>query len=251
MAEQTFGLNQASSTGCKITVSVLLLFSYFQHGIIFQHECYLDRRCYICKCLPVLLISKSEHIIEYLSFGLLYINYSFIRVNNRLYKNESAKMSVIFVCFLQSLHGIAVSTVPELPLFYTPIDLVDISVEMAGLKFPNPFGLASATPTTSSSMIRRAFEAGWGFAVTKTFSLDKVRKYFKVYLACNDFLVCLKNLNLLGMALLNLASIKIAGKCMVHCVGQLLWEVPTVQCKGETIPGCVCCYILPLYSPAF
>ncbi|NXX10517.1 DPYD dehydrogenase, partial [Podargus strigoides] len=75
--------------------------------------------------------------------------------------------------FLQSLHGNAVSTVPELPLFYTPVDLVDISVEMAGLKFPNPFGLASATPTTSSSMIRRAFEAGWGFAVTKTFSLDK------------------------------------------------------------------------------
>ncbi|XP_054021130.1 dihydropyrimidine dehydrogenase [NADP(+)] [Dryobates pubescens] len=75
--------------------------------------------------------------------------------------------------YIQSLHGIEVPTVPELPLFYTPIDLVDISVEMAGLKFPNPFGLASATPATSSSMIRRAFEAGWGFAVTKTFSLDK------------------------------------------------------------------------------
>ncbi len=41
------------------------------------------------------------------------------------------------------------------------------------MKFPNPFGLASATPCTSSPMIRRAFEAGWGFAVTKTFSLDK------------------------------------------------------------------------------
>ncbi|MCG8626167.1 MAG: hypothetical protein MJE68_29745 [Proteobacteria bacterium] len=45
---------------------------------------------------------------------------------------------------------------------------------MCGLKFENPFGLASATPTTSSAMIRRAFEAGWSFAVTKTFSLDKV-----------------------------------------------------------------------------
>lgn len=107
------------------------------------------------------------------------MNYSSIGVNNKLYKNESAKIAVIFVCFLQSLHGGAVSAVPEIPLFYTPIDLVDISVEVAGLKFPNPFGLASATPTTSSSMIRRAFEAGWGFAVTKTFSLDKVRKYFK------------------------------------------------------------------------
>eukprot|EP01088_Endostelium_zonatum_P021805 TRINITY_DN885_c0_g1_i2.p1 TRINITY_DN885_c0_g1~~TRINITY_DN885_c0_g1_i2.p1 ORF type:complete len:543 (-),score=177.72 TRINITY_DN885_c0_g1_i2:47-1675(-) len=44
---------------------------------------------------------------------------------------------------------------------------------MAGLTFINPFGLASATPTTSADMIRRAFEQGWGFAVTKTFGLDK------------------------------------------------------------------------------
>ena len=74
----------------------------------------------------------------------------------------------------QSLHGLYVSPEPQLPKFYTPVDLVDISVEMCGLKFENPFGLASATPTTSSAMIRRAFEAGWSFAVTKTFSLDKV-----------------------------------------------------------------------------
>ncbi|KAF4789599.1 Dihydropyrimidine dehydrogenase [NADP(+)] [Turdus rufiventris] len=87
--------------------------------------------------------------------------------------NDGKQASWYMHRYIQSLYGVAVSTVPELPLFYTPIDLVDISVEMAGLKFPNPFGLASATPATSSSMIRRAFEAGWGFAVTKTFSLDK------------------------------------------------------------------------------
>lgn len=75
--------------------------------------------------------------------------------------------------YLQSLHNITVQDTPQLPLFCTPIDLVDISVEMAGLKFPNPYGLASATPCTSAAMIRRAFEAGWGFAVTKTFGLDK------------------------------------------------------------------------------
>lgn len=61
----------------------------------------------------------------------------------------------------------------KLPLMHTPVDLVDISIEVCGLKFENPFGLASAPPTTSSSMIRRAFDAGWGFAVTKTFALDK------------------------------------------------------------------------------
>ena len=63
---------------------------------------------------------------------------------------------------------------PELPKFFTPIDEVDISVEMCGLKFKNPFGLASATPTTSSAVMWRAFEAGWSFAATKTYCLDKV-----------------------------------------------------------------------------
>uniref|UniRef100_A0A4W3GZT4 Dihydropyrimidine dehydrogenase [NADP(+)] n=1 Tax=Callorhinchus milii TaxID=7868 RepID=A0A4W3GZT4_CALMI len=75
--------------------------------------------------------------------------------------------------YLQSLHGYLILEKPELPLFYTPIDLVDISVEVAGLKFSNPFGLASAAPTTNAAMIRRSFEAGWAFALTKTFSLDK------------------------------------------------------------------------------
>lgn len=81
-------------------------------------------------------------------------------------------------CLPQAQYGAAVPARPELPLFHTPVDLVDLSVEMAGLKFANPFGLASATPATSSAMIRRAFEAGWAFALTKTFSLDKVRKCF-------------------------------------------------------------------------
>ncbi|KAG9276514.1 dihydropyrimidine dehydrogenase a, tandem duplicate 1 [Astyanax mexicanus] len=75
--------------------------------------------------------------------------------------------------YLQAIHGQTVSAQPQLPLFYSPIDSVDISVQMCGIKFPNPFGLASAPPTTSTSMIRRAFEQGWGFALTKTFSLDK------------------------------------------------------------------------------
>uniref|UniRef100_A0A5K3FZ43 dihydropyrimidine dehydrogenase (NADP(+)) n=1 Tax=Mesocestoides corti TaxID=53468 RepID=A0A5K3FZ43_MESCO len=72
-----------------------------------------------------------------------------------------------------TLLGDEESHVTCLPRFTTPIDLVDVSVEMCGMRFENPFGLASAPPTTSSAMIRRAFEAGWGFAVTKTFGLDK------------------------------------------------------------------------------
>lgn len=73
-------------------------------------------------------------------------------------------------CYLQ---GLSFDAPIELPKFHCPIDDVDLSVEVCGIKFENPFGLASAPPTTTSAMIRRAFEQGWGFAVTKTFGLDK------------------------------------------------------------------------------
>ncbi|XP_026679577.1 dihydropyrimidine dehydrogenase [NADP(+)] [Diaphorina citri] len=75
--------------------------------------------------------------------------------------------------YIQEKNNLTVPDKPCLPKFMSHIDLVDISVEICGLKFPNPFGLASAPPTTASSMVRRAFENGWGFAVTKTFSLQK------------------------------------------------------------------------------
>ena len=75
--------------------------------------------------------------------------------------------------YLQSLHNIKIGPEPRLPKFYTAIDQVDLSVEFCGLKFLNPFGLASAPPATTWPMIRRAFEGGWAFVVTKTFSLNK------------------------------------------------------------------------------
>ncbi|XP_011641125.1 dihydropyrimidine dehydrogenase [NADP(+)] [Pogonomyrmex barbatus] len=75
--------------------------------------------------------------------------------------------------YIQELYGLIVPEIPQLPKFHTAIDDVDLSVKICGMKFENPFGLASAPPCTSSAMIRRAFEAGWAFAVTKTFSLDK------------------------------------------------------------------------------
>jgi len=75
--------------------------------------------------------------------------------------------------YIQNQHNLIVPETPQLPPFCTPIDLVDVSVEMCGVKFINPFGLASAPPSTSPAMIGRAFEAGWGFAVTKTYSMDK------------------------------------------------------------------------------
>jgi len=73
----------------------------------------------------------------------------------------------------EELHNEKVEEQPTLPKFYTEIDKVDLSVEVCGVKFENPFGLASAPPCTTAAMIDRAFDAGWGFAVTKTFGLDK------------------------------------------------------------------------------
>jgi len=75
--------------------------------------------------------------------------------------------------YLQSLHNNQIDETPKLPKFHTEIDQVDLSVDVCGIKFPNPYGLASAPPATTCGMIRRGFEAGWGFAVTKTYGLDK------------------------------------------------------------------------------
>jgi dihydroorotate dehydrogenase len=49
-----------------------------------------------------------------------------------------------------------------------------LSVSFTGLRFENPFLLASAPPTESDANIMRAFEAGWGGVVTKTIGLHPV-----------------------------------------------------------------------------
>jgi dihydropyrimidine dehydrogenase (NAD+) subunit PreA len=50
----------------------------------------------------------------------------------------------------------------------------DLSVSFTGLRFQNPFLLASAPPTESENNIMRAFDAGWGGVVTKTIGLHPV-----------------------------------------------------------------------------
>ena len=52
--------------------------------------------------------------------------------------------------------------------------MADLSVTFTGIKFENPFLLASAPPTESDSNILRAFEAGWGGVVTKTIGMHPV-----------------------------------------------------------------------------
>src|SRR5438034_2353828 len=52
--------------------------------------------------------------------------------------------------------------------------MADLSTVFTGLRFDNPFMLASAPPTESDSNIMRAFEAGWAGVVTKTIGLHPV-----------------------------------------------------------------------------
>ncbi len=47
-----------------------------------------------------------------------------------------------------------------------------LRTDFSGLSFPNPFILASAPPARNAEMMKRAFEAGWGGAVTKTIGLQ-------------------------------------------------------------------------------
>ena len=52
--------------------------------------------------------------------------------------------------------------------------MADLSTIFTGLKFENPFLLASAPPTESDANIMRAFDAGWGGVVTKTIGMHPV-----------------------------------------------------------------------------
>jgi dihydropyrimidine dehydrogenase (NAD+) subunit PreA len=52
--------------------------------------------------------------------------------------------------------------------------VADLSTVFTGIRFENPFLLASAPPTESESNIVRAYEAGWGGVVTKTIGLHPV-----------------------------------------------------------------------------
>lgn len=50
--------------------------------------------------------------------------------------------------------------------------MADISCNIAGVRSPNPFWLASAPPTDKQYNVERAFKAGWGGVVWKTLGED-------------------------------------------------------------------------------
>lgn len=49
---------------------------------------------------------------------------------------------------------------------------VDLSIEVNGIRFENPFLLASGPPGTNAKVIAKSFDLGWGGVVCKTISLD-------------------------------------------------------------------------------
>ena len=52
--------------------------------------------------------------------------------------------------------------------------MADLTANLAGIKSPNPFWLASAPPTNSGYQVMKAFDAGWGGAVWKTLGVPVI-----------------------------------------------------------------------------
>ena len=50
--------------------------------------------------------------------------------------------------------------------------MADLSVNVNGLKMPNPFVIGSGPPGTNANVIGKAFDEGWGAVIAKTVSLD-------------------------------------------------------------------------------
>ena len=57
---------------------------------------------------------------------------------------------------------------------------VDLSIEVNGMKFENPFLLGSGPPGTNAKVINRSFSLGWGGIVCKTISLDNSKVHTTV-----------------------------------------------------------------------
>ena len=50
--------------------------------------------------------------------------------------------------------------------------MADLSVNVNGLRLPNPFVIGSGPPGTNANVIGKAFDEGWGAVIAKTISLD-------------------------------------------------------------------------------
>ena len=80
--------------------------------------------------------------------------------------------------------------------------MATLETSILGIKFENPFLLASAPPTASIESIDKAFEMGWGGAVLKTITPDNLEmievspRYATI--KENGKIICLQNIELLS-----------------------------------------------------
>lgn len=77
----------------------------------------------------------------------------------------------------------------------------DLTCNIAGIKSPNPFWLASGPPTNTAYQVRNAFEVGWGGAVWKTLADEPI-----VNVASRYGGISLNNLRLMGLNNIELIS---------------------------------------------
>lgn len=81
---------------------------------------------------------------------------------------------------------------------------IDISTTVNGLKFENPFLIASGPPGTNKAMIRKAFDEGWAGVVAKTVSLENskvinvVPRYGKLYSRETGEVIGFENIELIS-----------------------------------------------------
>lgn len=77
----------------------------------------------------------------------------------------------------------------------------DLTCNIAGIKSPNPFWLASGPPTNTAYQVRNAFEVGWGGAVWKTLADEPI-----VNVASRYGGISLNNQRLMGLNNIELIS---------------------------------------------
>lgn len=81
---------------------------------------------------------------------------------------------------------------------------VDLSIVVNGIRFENPFMLASGPPGTNAKVIAKSFDLGWGGVVCKTISLDSSKvintapRYGKFKSRESDEVVGFENIELIS-----------------------------------------------------
>src|SRR5918912_2507205 len=83
-------------------------------------------------------------------------------------------------------------------------EVMNLSITVNGIIFPNPFLLGSGPPGTNARVLAKAYDAGWGGAVAKTVSLESskvvnvVPRYGKLRSRNNGEVIGFENIELIS-----------------------------------------------------